>query len=237
MKSALHLPKDFCCAHVYLVPLLAGGATSTHAASVAQRNWLTSIAHAARRGATCSQHRHTTADGVWNPTYTSRVLGRGGAATAGGVTETDHEIGAALSKVPLLRAREVAWQRNILAGCMHMIHVVGSLTPIVAPSQVKGSRNTCEQAAQAMEYALVSTVAAAQRPQLLLQKPFMKSAVHLPNAFCSAHVYLPSGGLSVQVPAFKPTGSSGTAAQPHDVQLHVRIPVQCADLQHCTARS
>ena len=124
MKSALHLPKDFCCAHVYFVPLLAGGATSTHAASVAWRTSLTSIVHAARQGATCSQLGRVPAHDVWSPTYTSCVLGRGGAAAAGGVTETDHEVGAALSKVSLLRAREVAWQRNVDAGCMHTTHAV-----------------------------------------------------------------------------------------------------------------
>lgn len=75
-----------------------------------------------------------------------------------------------------------------------------------------------------MDHALVSTVAAAQRPQLLLQKPFMKSALHLPKAFCSAHVYLPSGGSSVQVPAAQPTGCFRMAAQPHDVQSSCNSP-------------
>lgn len=30
--------------------------------------------------------------------------------------------------------------------------------------------------------------AAGQRPQLLLQNPFMKATLHLPKAFCWAHV-------------------------------------------------
>ena len=63
--------------------------------------------------------RKTLLQLIVKPTYTSAVLGRGGAAAATDITKADHEVGTALAKVPLLCAGEVARHRIIHTVCMH----------------------------------------------------------------------------------------------------------------------